>query len=209
MSNDSIRTTEDSVRTLIPRTIESTEVLVSTDPGEIFLDVPASSPRYIRIREDEMVQEGDVRSREKEELESAGLKKWQIAKIEPDRVIGIDRETSDRRTWKRETLERQLVTGGLSTNLTDFERVSVTRTDGWEDDEEDGPSAEQVVAVAYGNDGQKFTQTYRIVDDDSAGAERRLTLSNSDAKLDNFEDDIRERFSQAIELALRSEGYAV
>ncbi|WP_225741262.1 hypothetical protein [Halorussus halophilus] len=199
---------EDAVRTLVPRSIESTEVLVSTDPGEIFLDVPASSPRYIRIREDEIVQEGDVRSREKNELESAGLTKWQIAKIDPDRVIGIDTETSDRRTWKRETLERQLVTGGLSTNLTDFERVSVTRTDGW-NDEGAGPSAESVVAVAYGNDGQKFTQTYRILDDETASEERRLTLSKSDNEVESFEDDLRERFTQAVELALRSEGYAV
>ena len=199
-----------AVRTLTPRTIESTEVLVSTAPGEIFLDVPASSPRYIRIRENEMILEGDVRSREQEEVESAGLDRWKVAKIDPDRVIGIDQDTGERRTWKRETLERQLVTGGLSTNLTDFERVSVTRTGGWEDEEGDEPSAQAVVAVAYGNDGRKFTQTYRVVDGGTDGeAERRLTLAKADKRTQKFEAALREQFTRAVELALRSDGYAV
>ena len=197
---------EDATRTLVPRTIEGTEVMVSTDAGELFLDVPASSPRYVRVGEGDTVQEGDVRSRNEQELASSGLEKWTIEAIGTDTVIGTDQKSGDRREWDRRSLEKQLVTGGLSTNLTDFERVSVTQTDGQNDSEGDGPGESTVTAVVYGNDGQKFTLTYRLADGDG---DRQLEPASADKQVEKFDDELKERFARAVELGLRSEEYAV
>lgn len=65
----------DSDRKLVTRTFEGVETLVSTGPGEIFIDVPEAKARYIRVVEGDTVQEGDIRSRTAEELESASLRK--------------------------------------------------------------------------------------------------------------------------------------
>lgn len=197
---------EDTIRTLVPRTVEGTEIMVSTDAEELFLDVPASSPRYIRVGEGDTIQEGDVRSRKEQELASSGLKKWTVEAIGTDTVIGTDRETGERREWDRKSLEKQLVTGGLSTNLTDFERVSVTQTNGRTDPEGDGPGDATVTAIVYGNDGQKFTLTYRFADGDG---DRQLEPSSADKQVEKFDDELKERFARAVELGLRSEEYAV
>lgn len=185
------------------RTIEGTETLVNVEIGEIFIDIPAASARYIRVKEDDMVQEGDIRSRAEGELESPSLRKWTIETIGPETVIGTDQETGERREWERKTLEQQLATGGLSTNLTDFERVNVTDRKGDESDER------SIVAVVYGNDGRKFTQTFRPVDGGADGDERQLEPAKADERIEEFESELRERFDRAVELALRNEGYAI
>ncbi|WP_247000046.1 hypothetical protein [Halosolutus gelatinilyticus] len=188
-----------SERQLEPRTIEGVEALVSTDSGEIVLDVPAANPRYIRIEEGDTVQEGDIRARTAEELASGSLRKWTIETIGPTTVIGTERETGERREWDRESLERKLATGGLSTNLTDFERVNVSGQSDVDD----------VTVTAYGNDSRKFTQTYRPVDSDGDGTERRLELTEPDERVETFDPDLRGRFDRAVELALRNDGYAI
>lgn len=199
---------EDTIRTLVSRTIEGTEALVNSDPGEIFLDIPASNPRYIRVQEGDVIREGDVRTADEGELESSTLDKWRVETIGSETVTGINLETGEPREWIRETLERQLGIGGLSTDLTDFERVTVAQTEDDQTDDGDGHPSGDVTAIVsvYGNDSQKFVQTYRVIEDDG---ERRLELVNPDRQVEKFDEDLSEQFTQAVELALRSEGYAV
>ncbi|WP_331232324.1 hypothetical protein [Natronorarus salvus] len=195
---------DDFTRTLAPRTIEGTESLVSTDPGEIFLDMPATSPRYIRVREGEIVQEGDIRSRDERELESVALRKWNIEEIGTKTVIGTSTETGEQREWDRESLEHRLGIGTFSTDLTNFERVSVTESEGEDDDH---PPV--VIVVVYGNNGTKFIQRYRIVEDGMENDNRQLELYRSDRATEAFDEDIHEQFVRSVERALRGEGYAV
>lgn len=195
-------------RRLVSRTIEGVEALVSTESNDLFIDMPAASPRYIRVKEGEIVQEGDIRSQTEEELTSESLRKWTIETIGPKTIIGTDRETGDRREWERESLEHKLAIGGLSTNLTDFERVTVGKSN-TSNPERQRSDKESVPVTVYGNDSRKFTQTYRLITDDTVDAERRLELMETDERVERFETDLRERFDQAVELALRNEGYAV
>ncbi|NUB90648.1 hypothetical protein HTZ84_14625 [Haloterrigena sp. SYSU A558-1] len=191
----------DSDRSLVSRTIEGTETLVSTEPGEIFVDVPAANARYVRVEEGDTIQEGDIRSRSAEELASESLRKWRIETIGPETVIGTDRETDERREWDREELEQKLAIGGFSTNLSGFERATVSGP-------VDESNGESVTVTVYGNDSRKFTQTYRPVDDTDRD-ERRLELAAADERVETFDDDVRERFESTVALALRNEGYAV
>lgn len=196
----------DTVRKLISRTIEGVETLVNTEPAEIFIDVPALDARYIRVREGETVREGDIRSRTEAELESPPLRKWTIEEIGTETVVGTDRTTGETREWDRESLERQLATGGLSTELTDFERVNVIGGAGTLGDGV-GPDSDHLIVAAYGDDGRKFTRTYRITAD--AGDDgRAVELMGPAAGSEPFEPDIQDRFERQIERALRNEGYA-
>ena len=200
---------DDGDRKLVSRTIEGVETLVSTESGEIFIDVSAANARYLRVEEGDTVQEGDIRSRTAEELAAESLGKWTIETIGPETVIGTDQETGDRREWDRESLEQQLAIGGLSTNLTDFERVQVIEEPNTSNQEGRHPEGESVTVTVYGNDSRKFTQTYRLIGDDAGDDERRLELTESDERVNRFETDLRDRFDKAVELALRNEGYAV
>lgn len=205
--NENTGSGSETTRTLVSRTIEGTDVLVSTEPGEIFLDIPATSPRYIRVEEGGVVQEGDVRGKSSMELESASLKKWRIAEIGSHTVRGVDLDSGESREWDRKTLETRLGVGEYSTDLTDFERVSVTQAGGWDEYEESDREKEPyVMAIVYGNNGRKFTQTYRFVE---PGEERLLELARRDRKTEEFDEDLRARFEKATELALRSEGFAL
>lgn len=205
--SENVRTSSGHTRTLVSRTIEGTDVLVGTEPGEIFLDIPATSPRYIRVEEGGIVQEGDVRGKSSMELESASLKKWRIAEIGSDTVRGVDLDSGKSREWDRETLETRLGIGEYSTDLTDFERVSVTQVGNWHGyQESDGEKEPYVMAIVYGNNGRKFTQTYRFVE---PGEQRSLELRRRDRKTEEFDEDLLARFEKATELALRSEGYAL
>lgn len=194
-----------TVRRLISRTIEGVETLVNTEPAEIFIDVPALDARYIRVREGETVREGDIRSRSEAELESPPLRAWTVDEIGTETVAVTDRATGETREWDRESLERRLATGGLSTDLTDFERVNVIGGIGASRDD-DAPESDRVIVAAYGNDGRKFTRTYRIVGDGDDG--RAVESTGSADGSEGFDPDLRERFERQIERALRNEGYA-
>ncbi|WP_254535575.1 hypothetical protein [Halomarina litorea] len=197
-----------SVRKLISRTIDGVEALVNTESGEIFIDVPAETPQYIRVGEGDVIREGDVRSRAEKELDSSTLKRWTVERIGRKTVVGTDEETGERREWERDSLERQLATGGLSTTLTDFERTNVvggTKTA----DHEGEMSRESVVVILYGSDGRKFTQTYRVTGVGTDGDGQRVELVESDKRAEAFEPALRERFDQTAEDALRKEGYAL
>ncbi|SER55905.1 hypothetical protein [Natrinema salaciae] len=62
--------------------------------------------------------------------------------------------------------------------------------------------------TADGNDGRTFVETYRRIETD-AEDERRLELTKADERVERFDPALRERFDQAVELALRNDGYAV
>lgn len=194
----------DPIRSLVPRTIGGTDVLVSTESDEIFLDVPATGQDYIRVVEGGLVRKGDARVRDERELESPTLREWEIDVITAETVRGTDVDTGDPKEWDREELEQKLADGTLSTDLTDFERVDVSQQEG-------GESASGVSTVAvtvYGNNGQHFQQFYQPVTTESA-SDPQLEFSQSDPKIDAFDDDLRDTFTRAVEIALRSEGYSV
>ncbi|WP_226005310.1 hypothetical protein [Natrinema salinisoli] len=199
----------DRNRELVTRTIEGVETLVSTESGEIFVDVPGSNSRYIRVEEGDTVQEGDIRSRTAEELASESLRKWTIETIGPETVIGTDQETGERSEWDRESLDQKLAIGGFSTDLTDFERVKVSGAVDTSTQNGRPSDVESVTVTVYGNDSRRFTETYRPIDADGSGDERRLELTDSDERVERLDPDLRERFDQAVELALRNDGYAV
>ena len=200
-----------TVRQLISRTIEGVEALVTTESGEIFLDVPAETPRYIRVEEGATIQEGDIRSRTAKELESPTLRKWTVETIGRKTVEGTDRETGEEHEWDREELETKLAIGALSTNLVDFDRVNVTRGAATATPNAERPDEESatVDVTVYGNDGQKFSQTYRLLETDAAGEDRRVELEASDERVKTLETDLRERFDRAVEEALDDESYTL
>lgn len=170
----------DPNRSLVPRTIGSTEVLVSTENGEIFLDVPTTGQDYIRVVEGELVREGDVRSRDEQELESQTLHVWTVDEITPVTVRGTDVDTGDSREWNREELEQKLADGTLSTNLTDFERADVHH----KEDNETETDPPEVTVTAYGNDGQRFQQTFHPATGGET-SDRQLEVSHSDPKVED------------------------
>ena len=198
----------DKVRKLISRTIDEVEALVNTESGEIFIDVPAENPQYIRVEEGDTIQEGDARSRTEGELESPSLRKWTIETIGSKTVVGTDKETGEQREWERESLEKQLAIGGLSPKLTGFDRVNVTG--GAKKSNHEGLTDEDSLNVLlYGNDGRRFTQTYRVIDDGTDGDERRVELMEADRRVEMFDPDLRARFDRVAERALGDEGYTV
>ncbi|MFC6826631.1 hypothetical protein [Halopelagius fulvigenes] len=198
----------DKVRKLISRTIDGADALVNTESGEIFIDVPAETPQYIRVEEGDVIQEGDIRSRTEEELDSPTLRKWTVEEIGRKRVVGTDTETGEQREWERESLEKKLAIGSLSTNLTSFDRTNVTGGAKKSDNEEQ-TGEESIVVVLYGDDGRKFTQKYHALDDESGGDERYAELMESDERIETFEPGLRVRFDQAARRALQTEGYEI
>lgn len=194
----------DSIQGLISRTIEGVEALVGTESDEIFIEIRADTPQYVRVREGDLVQEGDVRSETPGDLESASLEKWTVESIGAETVVGTNRTTGDRREWEREELERKLASGGLSTNLSGFERANVA---GAENDSPTEKSRNGSITVAvYGDDGRTFTRTYRP---DEAGDGRNLELVGPDERTDNFDPELRAEFDRTVAEALEAEGYAV
>lgn len=199
---------EGKVRQLVSRSIEGVATLVSTQSDEIFIDVPAADPRYIRVEEGDTIQEGDIQSRTEEELESPSLRKWTIETIGPETVLGTDQETGEQSEWGRESLEQQLATGSLSTTLTGFERVNVIGDPSTADLEESQSDDVTITVAVYGNDSRKFARTYRLTDD-VEGDRRHLELEKDDKSVEKFETDLQEQFNHVVEDALRDEGYTV
>lgn len=198
---------KDTVRSLISRTIEDVEALVNTEPGEIFLDVPAADPRYIRVEEGGTVREGDIGSRSEEELEAPSLRKWTIEEIGSKTVTGVDLDSGEQEEWDREAFERKLATGAYSAKLSDFERVNVIGGSSKTSGGEGGTERESVTVVVFGNDGRKFTRSYRRLDSDVEGDGVPLELTESGEQTAEFGDELQERFDNAVKHALRSEGY--
>ncbi|WP_266080938.1 hypothetical protein [Haladaptatus caseinilyticus] len=189
-------------RKTVTRTIGGIEALVNTEVGEIFLDMPATSPRYIRVREGEHIQEGDVRTKSDREMASAGLSRWRVDSILPRKVIGTALKTDETEEWDREWIEQRLGTGEFSVDLTGFERVNVSVMDKLDQFVDRDESISRVVVTAYGNNGERFTQVYRgnISDDWSS-----LMLVREDKAIDRFDDRLRAEFDTAIQKAFEVE----
>ena len=89
------------------------------------------------------------------------LTNWRIESITSGTVTGTDTETGETREWDREQLIQRLGAREFSAELTTFDRVSVTKVEEWsgrhfvEDIEEVKP---YVIAIAYGNNGEKFAR---------------------------------------------------
>lgn len=182
-------------------TIDGVKALINLDPGELFLDLPINTPRYIRVREGEQIQEGDVRT-QPSQMGSQTLSKWRIETIAADTVTGVDVDTGESQEWDREWLIQHLGTGGFSVELIDFDRVSVSETTGsgksQTGDHQDDVSP-HVIVTAYGNNGQKFTQSYS-----SAESEDRESLQvvKQDQRVQEFDEELREKFDAAVAEAL-------
>ncbi|QIO25107.1 hypothetical protein [Haloarcula sp. JP-L23] len=186
------------------------DAIFGTDPDEIYIELRLGRPAYIRLHEGKYLQEGDVYHREQLGMASPTLDTWEIREIDEETVVGEDIETRDRMTWDREEVERGLAVGKFSTNLTDFETVSVIQTGRWEDYDRDGDEAgyrytgrPYVMVVAYGDNGLKYSRRYQFVDDE----ERTLELWTQDASIEQFADEIAARFDERIHEALEADGY--
>lgn len=192
-------------KTIEARTIDGIDALVNTDPGEIFIDLPASNPRYIRVREGDRIQEGDVSTRTTAEMAGPLLTHWVIESITAETVTGTDTDTGETREWDREQLIRHLAIGGYSAELTTFDRVSVTEIEEWggrhstEGTEEVKP---YVVVIAYGNNGEKYTQLYAATETGDWGS---LEVVQQDTHVQNFSNELRKRFDDAVRKALEVE----
>jgi hypothetical protein len=197
--------TEHTKKTIETRTIDGVEALVNVDPEEIFIDLPASNPRYIRVQEGDRIQEGDVGTQSTAEMAGPLLTHWVIESITEETVIGRDTETNETREWDREQLIQRLGTGGFSAELATFDRVSVTELEEWRGRHSPEASEEMkpyVVVVAYGNNGGKFTQLYAATD---AGGWDSLEVVQQDAHVQAFSDELRRRFDDAVREALEVE----
>lgn len=186
------------------RTIGGIKALVNTDPGEIFIDLPASNPRYIRVQEDGRIQEGDVSSRSPAEMAGPLLTHWTIKSITEETVTGIDDKTGEVKEWDRQHLVRGLSTGEFSAELSTFDRVSVAQIEAGsassaiEDPKEGGLT---VIVIVYGNNGEKFTQTYVGPEADLES----LELVEQDVRIKQFDEEVRQHFDGAVRRALEVE----
>lgn len=196
-------------RTVVTREIGGVTAGIGTDDEEIFIDLPITRPIYIRVREGDHIQEGDVRARGTFELGTGGselasttLQTWVVEGITPETVTVRDVATDEPEEWDRTDCEENLATGVVSTNLTDFERVSVVQTGPWDDGVDRGEP--HVTATAYGNDGRKFSRTYRLVD--AAGA---LEHWHQDRAIETFDENLTLEFERRLETTLEADGYTV
>ena len=195
-------TNEQTKRTVEVQTIDGVDALVSTDPGEIFIDLPASNPRYIRVQEGDRIQEGDVGTQTTAQMAGPRLTHWVIESITEETVTGTDTETGETEEWDRDYLTQRLSAGEFSAELTTFDRVSVTEIEEWggrrptEEPEEERP---YVIAIAYGNNGEQFTQLYAATE---TGNWDSLEVVKQDTRVQEFDEELRKKLGDAIRRAL-------
>lgn len=198
-------TNQGPTRNHTSQTIDGVEALINLDPGEIFLDLPVRTPRYIRVEEGDQIQEGDVHTQTSQTMDSQTLSRWQIDEITADTVTGIDVDTGESKAWDREWLVEQLGTGGFSATLTDFDRVSVSETTGFgrsHPGDPDDIANPHVIVTVYGNNGQQFTQLYSATEPGDWGA---ITLVRQDHHVEEFSEELREKFDAAVSRAVELE----
>jgi hypothetical protein len=182
-----------------------------TDPDEIFVTVRKGRPMYIRVEPGEYVREGDAFHRERM---GAGnrLSTWEVTEITPTEVRGRDVRSGVDRHWDREKLERGLVLGRFSTNLTDFERIGVLRIGRWSDHQGTHDVTARrydgrpyVTVVAYGDNGERYGRRYRFVEGDDG----LLELWTEDPAIGRFGEDVRARLDERVRTELAADGYDV
>ncbi|MFC4551818.1 MULTISPECIES: hypothetical protein [Halorussus] len=203
--------------TTVIKTIQGEKSAFGTAPDEIFVDLPVNRPNYVRVRKGQLLQEGDVLSKgdaEKakgSEMRSAALGKWEVVEITPDTVRGRTLDGDAEETWDREWVEQRLATGGMSTDLITFDRISIHRIGNDEsgsDGQEDAERADEprLVVLTYGDNGRKFGRTYRFAGRD---AETDVELVRADPLPEGVDADVRERFDARVQEALDRDGYRV
>ncbi|WP_231182859.1 hypothetical protein [Haladaptatus sp. DYF46] len=133
------------------------------------------------------------------------LTNWSIESITAETVTGTNTETGETREWDRDQLIHRLGAREFSAELTTFDRVSVTEIAEWrerhsvEGTEEEKP---YVVAIAYGNNGEKFTQLYAATE---LGDWDSLEVVQEETNIQNFSDELRNRFDDAVHETLEVE----
>lgn len=212
MNTQETDTEEQSTTTTTTKRFESFDARFGTDPKEIHIELRMGSHAYIRLREGDYLQEGDAFHREQLGVNSPTLDTWEVIDITPEIVVGRDLATGDEVAMDREGVEKGLAVGRYSTNLTDFEWVSVYQVGDWDDyDPEDDDSGTRytgqpyVSVVAYGDNGLKYGRRYRFVEPESD----RLYLWKEDGPLRRFSDEVADRLDRRVRTALEAEGYTV
>lgn len=178
-------------------------------PEEILITVRRGRPMYVRVSVGEYIQEGDAFHRERMSGGSH-LPTWEVTEITASTVLGRELATDAEKRWDRDELERGLVVGRYSTNLTDFERISVLQTGQWSHYDESREATDRrynsrpdVTVVAYGDNGERYGRRYRFVE----GSDSRLELWSEDARIDRFSDEVRTRLDERTSTELEVDGY--
>ncbi len=191
---------------------EGIDARFGTAPEEIYVVLRAGRPAYVRLREGKYLQEGDSFHREQLGHDSPSLATWAVTSVTADEVVGEATDTGERVVWDREHVERGLAIGEYSTNLTEFEAVSVVQTGRWRDHDADAPDGgyrytdrPYVTVIAYGDNGLKYGRRYEFVDDERT----ELELWTQDASIEGFAEPVAERFERQVRAALEADGYAV
>lgn len=203
---------EVSTTTTTTKRFEGLDARFGTDPLEIYIELRTGSPRYIRMKEGDLLYEGDAYRREQLGIGTTTLDTWEVTEITPTRVRGRSVETDEEVEWVRGEVENGLATGRYSTNLTDFEWISVYQVGQWDDyqPDEEGSGTRYVgrpyvSVVAYGDNGLKYGRRYRFVEPES----NELYLWKEDKPRGGFPDEVAERLDQRVRRALETEGYTV
>lgn len=192
--------------------IKGIDARFGTDPDELRIELRMGSPSYIHLKVGDYLQEGDAFHREQLGLTPPTLDTWEVIEITPELVVGRDIDTGEEVAWDRAQVETGLAIGEYSTNLTDFEWISVYQVGDWDDydpDEEDSGTRytgrPYVSVVAYGDNGLKYGRRYRFVEPEST----ELTLWKADRPLRGFPEEVEARLDERVRAALESDGYVV
>lgn len=189
---------------------EGLDARFGTAPDEIYVVLQAGRPAYVRLRPGKFLQEGDSFHREELGLSSPTLETWEVTSITDDEVAGEILDSREPVSWDREHVERGLAIGEYSTNLTDFEAVSVVQTGRWRDYGGDGggyryTDRPYVTVIAYGDNGLKYGRRYEFVDEEAT----ELELRTQDEAIEAFSEPVAERFERQVRAALEADGYTL
>lgn len=183
-----------------------------TDPEEVSIDLRTGSPAYIRLRVGDLLREGDAAHHEQHRTAGPAVDRWEVVEITPESVAGRHLEIGEETTWPRHEIEKKLAVGTFSTDLTDFERVSVYQVGRHEDHDPDADDTglrfrgrPYVSVVAYGDNGRKYGRRYRFADPDS----NAVYLWKQDEPAGGFSPEIEARLDRRVTAALEAEAYRV
>lgn len=200
------RASSDKYTRIERRLVGGREVRVRLDPDRIHVAWRPNRAAYVAV------DVGDVVRDAASDIEATLVDEWRVTDITPDRVVGEHVRTGERREWDRAELERGLVLGNYSTNLTDFELVTVHRVGSWAeyDPEASGGLAYRgrpyVTVVAYGDNGLKYGRRYAFA---AEGDDATLELAAEDAAVERLDARVRTRFDEVVRDALSDDGYVV
>lgn len=204
--------TEDRTTTATTKRLKGYDARFGTDPEEIYIELRMGSPAYIHVKEGDYLQEGDAFHRDQLGIDSPILDTWEVIDITPESVVGRSLASGEEIAWDREEIETGLAVGTYSTNLTDFEWVSVYQVGSWQDYDEEAEGTglryagrPYVSVVAYGDNGLKYGRRYRFVEPGST----ELYLWKQDEPAGGFREEIEKRLDDRVGHALESEGYRV